>query len=85
MVFFANSNCIHKRNVIFNKTATKLFTILTKCFFPYLNPTSCLNGKLHFLYSVRLIPKRTKLQKPNFSNTEMLNLKFTLDMPHKFI
>ena len=28
-------------------TVTKLFTILTKCFFPYLNPTSYL--KLFFL------------------------------------
>ena len=28
---------------IFNKTVTKLVTILTKCFFPYLNPTSYLN------------------------------------------
>ena len=27
----------------FNKTVTKLVTILTKCFFPYLNPTSYLN------------------------------------------
>ena len=27
-------------NFILNKTATKLFTILTKYFFPYLNPTS---------------------------------------------
>ena len=27
-------------NVIFNKTVTKIVTILTKCFFPYLNPTS---------------------------------------------
>ena len=24
---------------------TKLVTILTKCFFPYLNPTSCLKRK----------------------------------------
>ena len=32
-------------NVIFNKTATKLVTILTKCFFPYLNPASYLNFK----------------------------------------
>ena len=30
---FANSKCIHKPNVIFNKTVTKLVTILTKCFF----------------------------------------------------
>ena len=27
-------------NVIFNKTVTKIVTILTKRFFPYLNPTS---------------------------------------------
>ena len=41
--FFANSKCIHKHNVIFNKTTTKLVTILTKYFFPYLNPTSYLS------------------------------------------
>ena len=34
---------MHKHNAIFNKTATKLVTILTKCFFPYPNPTSYLN------------------------------------------
>ena len=38
--FFVNTKYIHKHNVIFNKTATTLVTILTKCFFPYLNPTS---------------------------------------------
>ena len=37
---------IHKCNVILNETVTKLFTILTKCFFPYLNPTSYLKTKL---------------------------------------
>ena len=30
----------HKHNVVFNKTVTKLVTILTKCFFPYLSPIS---------------------------------------------
>ena len=34
---------VNQHNVIFNKTVTKLVTILTKCFFPYLNPTSYLN------------------------------------------
>ena len=33
---------IHKPNIIFNKTVTKLVTILIKCFFPYLNTTSYL-------------------------------------------
>ena len=36
---------MHKHNVIFNKVLTKIVTILTKCFFPYLNPTSYLNIK----------------------------------------
>ena len=45
LFFFANSKCIHQSNVIFNKTVTKLVTILTKCFFAYLNSTSYL--KLH--------------------------------------
>ena len=36
---------MHKHNAIFNKTETKIVTILTKCFFSYLNPTSYLNGK----------------------------------------
>ena len=44
--FFINRKYIHKHNVIFNKTATKLATILTKCFFLHLNPTSYLNELL---------------------------------------
>ena len=44
MTYFpVNTKYMHKHNVIFNKTVTKLVTILTKCFFPYLNPTSYLN------------------------------------------
>ena len=39
--FFVNTKYIHKY-VSLNKTLTKLCTILTKCFFPYLNPTSYL-------------------------------------------
>ena len=32
---------MHEHNNSFNRTLTKLVTILTKCFFfPYLNPTS---------------------------------------------
>ena len=34
---------MHKHNAIFNKTETKIVTILTKCFSSYLNPTSYLN------------------------------------------
>ena len=33
---------LEKRNVNFHKTVTKLVAILTKYFFPYLNPTSYL-------------------------------------------
>ena len=33
---------IHKHNVNFNKTVTKLVIILTKSFFAYMNPTSYL-------------------------------------------
>ena len=40
MGFFVNAKYIHKSNVILNKTVTKHFNILTKCFFPYLNPVS---------------------------------------------
>ena len=44
MELFVNAKwIIHKYNAILNKTVTKLFTILTKCFFPYLNPTSYFN------------------------------------------
>ena len=43
IMFFLNIKYIHKCNVILNKTVTKLVTILTKRFFPYLNPTSYLN------------------------------------------
>ena len=42
MGLFVNAKYIHKHDVILNKTVTKLFTILIKCFFPYLNPTSYL-------------------------------------------
>ena len=42
LVFFVNTKYICKY-VSLNKTETKLCTILTKCFFPYLNPTSYLN------------------------------------------
>ena len=42
--FFVIIKHIHQQNVIKrNKTVTQLVTILTKCFFPYLNPTSYLN------------------------------------------
>ena len=39
MGFFVNAKFLNKCNVILNETVTKLFTILTKSFFPYLNPT----------------------------------------------
>ena len=42
MGFFVNAQYIHKHNVILNETVTKLFTILTKWFFSFLNPTSYL-------------------------------------------
>ena len=38
LFFFANSKCIHQSNVIFNKTVTKLVTILTKFFFSISEP-----------------------------------------------
>ena len=44
MFFFVNTKQMHKQNVIFNKTVTKIVTILTKCFLPYLNPTSYLKS-----------------------------------------
>ena len=44
MGFFVNAKYIHKCNVILNETVTKLLNILTKCFFPYLNPASYLKG-----------------------------------------
>ena len=48
MGFFVNSKCLHNPNVIFNKTVTKLVTILKKSFFPYLNPTSYLKNEKSF-------------------------------------
>ena len=36
---------MHEHNNSFNRTLTKLVTILTKRFFPYLNPTSYLKYK----------------------------------------
>ena len=41
--FLVNSKYIHKSNAISNKTVTKPVNGLTKCFFPYLNPTDCLS------------------------------------------
>ena len=46
MFFFVNTKYVHKYNVSLNKTVTKLCTILTLCFFPYLNPTSYLKSQL---------------------------------------
>ena len=43
VLFKYKVNKTHKFNVIFYKTVNKVGTILTKCFFPYLNPTSYLN------------------------------------------
>ena len=37
MVFLVNAKYKNKHNVIFNESITKLVTILTKCFFPYLH------------------------------------------------
>ena len=36
---------MHKYNVIFDKTVTEIVTMLTKCIFPYLNPTNYLKIK----------------------------------------
>ena len=49
MSFFVNLKYIYEHNVIFNKTVTKLVTILTKCFSPYLNPTCYLKRAKLFL------------------------------------
>ena len=46
MLFFVNTKYIHTHNDIFYETGTKLVTILTKCFFAYLNPTIYLNLKV---------------------------------------
>ena len=46
MFFLVNTKYKHKYNVILHKTVTKLVTILTKYFFPYLNPTSYLKEQL---------------------------------------
>ena len=56
---------MHEHNNSFNRTLIKLVTILTKCFFPYLNPTSYLNiikeirrrSPTHSIYST--IPVRS--------------------------
>ena len=44
LVVFYKAECIHKHNVIFNKTVTKLVIILIKYLFQYLNPTSYLKS-----------------------------------------
>ena len=59
MGFFVNAKSIHKCNVILTKTVTKHFTILTKCFFPYLNPTSYLKKIERKLIIIFYIKKTT--------------------------
>ena len=61
--FFVNANYIRKYNVIWNKTVTKIFTILTKCFSPYLNPTS-------YLKKLGWCPIRDLLRVTNSSDHE---------------
>ena len=41
--FFLIIQHMHEHNNCFNRNLTKLVTLLTKCFFQYLNPTSYLN------------------------------------------
>ena len=41
-MFFLQMQSIYINNVIFNKTVTKLVTVLANYFLPYLNPTSYL-------------------------------------------
>ena len=57
-----NTKYIHKYNIILNKTVTKIVTILTKCFFSYLNPKSYLNDLTEDLTSnVKLFADDTSL------------------------
>ena len=65
MGFFVNTKYIHKNNVIFNKTVTELVTILTKCFFPYLNPASYF--KLEFLRNSSTIFRSSHAVLKNFA------------------
>ena len=79
MVFFVNINYKHKHNVIFNKTVTKLVTILTKYFLQYLNPTSYLN-KERFVsrktkqykrcdHRIKLVEEIKNIRQPNFKTS----------------
>ena len=57
-----NTKYIHKYNIILNKTVTKIVTILTKCFFSYLNLKSYLNDLTEDLTSnVKLFADDTSL------------------------
>ena len=49
-----NTKYIHKYNVILNKTATKLVTILTQCSFSYLNPTQTTLNNFSFWCSFHI-------------------------------
>ena len=44
----------------FNKTVTKIVTILTKYFFPYLNPTSYLNNYFNEI-ATRFVSRKEEL------------------------
>ena len=46
---------MHEHYVIFDKTVTKLVTILTKCVFPYLNPTSYLKLPVKNRYTINVV------------------------------
>ena len=98
MVLFVNAKwIIHKYNAILNKTVTKLFTILTKCFFPYLNPTSYFNLSFSsgvfpsILKTATVIPVRKKNQSclaqigSLLSNTGKIIEKIMYNRINKFI
>ena len=85
MTYFpVNTKYMHKHNVIFNKTVTKLVTILTKCFFffPYLNPTSYLNMIMYLRIYLFAFAKYSKFICSTFQILCLLNLFLGCWLPH---
>ena len=61
MGFFVNTKQMHKHNAIFNKTVTKIVTILTKCFFHIWTPQASLTRVRKFRLSAKVFFQKQSL------------------------
>ena len=86
--FFVNTKQMHKHNFIFNKMVTKIVTILTKCFFPYLNTSSYLKvssksfEKVYLFYFCFLLEEKLWSYQFGKTSTKRYCYQFRMPMPH---